>query len=365
MRNADLRRADFSEPVERFYLYTQWLAHNQIAELVGSGESHGVKLYLDLPLGVNPGGYDVWRERDSFVPGANAGAPPDMFFTKGQDWGFAPLHPRHIRENEYRYVRAFLRFQMRHTRLLRIDHVMGLHRLYWVPRGFDAEQGTYVNYPADELQAIFNLESHRNRTQLVGENLGTVPEIVNHGLRRHRVRTMFVVQFEERPDPKAALRPPSALSVASVNTHDTPMFAAHWRGDDLRDSFRLGLLSRAELSKALANRARLKRALMKFLTCQRLLRKRSPAGRDVLEALLVWLGRSPSELVLINLEDLWSEARPQNVPGTSTERPNWRRKARLTLEQIFAKPEVRKLLSKVRFGGYLKPLSRISKFPEK
>ena len=164
---------------------------------------------------------------------ASAGAPPDLFFSKGQDWGFAPLHPRRIRESGYRYVLAFLRFQMHHARLLRIDHVMGLHRLYWVPRGFEARQGTYVNYPAEELHAIFNLESHRNRTRLVGENLGTVPPAVNESMERHGLREMFVVQFEERPDPKAALRSPPALSVASLNTHDTPTFAAHWRGDDL------------------------------------------------------------------------------------------------------------------------------------
>jgi 4-alpha-glucanotransferase len=351
MRDGALHKTNFAEATKRFYLYIQWAAHEQVAQLVTRSESNGVKLYLDLPLGVNPDGYDVWRERENFALGATAGAPPDMFFTKGQDWGFAPLHPRRIRESGYRHLRAFLRFQMRHARLLRIDHVMGLHRLYWVPRGFEAGQGTYVNYPADELQAIFNLESHRNRTLLVGENLGTVPRFVNQSLRRYRVREMYVLQFEERPDPKAALRMPPKLSVTSLNTHDTPTFAAHWRGDDLRDCFRRGLLSRAELNKAARQRKRQLSALTQFLIRLQLLKKRSPRVQDVLEALLVWLQRSPSELILINLEDLWLETRPQNVPGTSIERPNWRRKARLTIEQMFADANVRKLLSQMRSGS--------------
>lgn len=345
MRNGLLRLGDYDQSAKQFHLYTQWLAHEQMQQLAASGEQAGVKLYLDLPLGVNPDGYDVWSERDSFALGANAGAPPDMFFSKGQDWGFAPLHPRGIRGTGYRHLRALLRFQMRHAGLLRIDHVMGLHRLYWVPRGFEASQGTYVNYPAEELHAIFNLESHRNRTVLVGENLGTVPPIVNRSLRRHRIREMFVVQFEGRPDPHAALRRPPALSVASVNTHDTPTFAAHWRGDDLRDCARLGLLSRSELGPALRKRNRLGAALVKFLKSKGLLENRQPQVRDVLRALLQWLNASESELVLVNVEDLWLETRPQNVPGTSGERPNWRRKTRYTLEEIFRNPEFRELVS--------------------
>ena len=188
LRAGRLRAGDYDESTKRFHLYIQWLAHNQVEELVRHGEENGVRLYLDLPLGVNPDGYDVWRERDSFALDASAGAPPDLFFSKGQDWGFAPLHPQRIRESGYRYVLAYLRFQMSRARMLRIDHVMGLHRLYWVPRGFGPAQGTYVNYAAEELHAIFNLESHRHRTLLVGENLGTVPPAVNESMERHGLR---------------------------------------------------------------------------------------------------------------------------------------------------------------------------------
>jgi 4-alpha-glucanotransferase len=244
------------------------------------------------------------------------------------------LHPQRVRENGYQYMLAFLRFQMHHSRLLRVDHVMGLHRLYWVPHGFAARQGTYVNYPAEELYAIFCLESHRNRTRLVGENLGTVPPAVNEGLLRHGLREMFVVQFQEQPNPHSALPTPKALSVASLNTHDTPTFAAHWRGDDLVESVRLGLLPRDQLKAARTNREQIKSAVIEFLKSKGLLKSRKAALREIISALIAWLKASPAEIALINLEDLWLETHPQNVPGTSTERPNWRRKAKLGIEQM-------------------------------
>jgi 4-alpha-glucanotransferase len=233
---------------------------------------------------------------------------------------------------------------MHHARLLRIDHVMGLHRLYWVPRGLEARQGTYVNYPAEELHAIFNLESHRHRTRLVGENLGTVPPVVNQSMARHGLREMFVVQFDLCPDPKTALREPAAQSVASLNTHDTPTFAAHWRGDDLADRIQLGLLRPGELKAAKKYRAQIKTALVRFLKTQGFLKNRKPPLREIVGALLAWLRASPSEIVLVNMEDLWLETRPQNVPGTSDERPNWRRKSRLPLEKILQDKRLRKLL---------------------
>ena len=207
LRGGAIEPGDYDSSAQQFHAYVQWLAHGQMDELIQRSEKHGVKLYLDLPLGVNSDGYDIWRERDSFALGASAGAPPDLFFSKGQDWGFAPLHPRRIRENGYRYVLDFLRFQMHHARLLRIDHVMGLHRLYWVPHGLAARQGTYVNYPAEEWYAIFSLESHRNRTRLVGENLGTVPPAVNESMARHALRAKCSwCNFRSGPIPRPRRR---------------------------------------------------------------------------------------------------------------------------------------------------------------
>src|SRR5262249_45357338 len=154
--------------------------------------------------------------------------------------------PARIRRQRYRYWLEFVRFHMGHTDLLRIDHVMGLDRLYWVPQGFPAPQGAYVTYPAEELHALLSLESHPRKTTLVGENLATVPPAVNRSMKRHRIRQMYVIQSEQRLDSKDALRTPPAQCVASVNTHDMPTFAAPWEGLDLADRVRLGIQKKRE-----------------------------------------------------------------------------------------------------------------------
>jgi 4-alpha-glucanotransferase len=291
-----------------------------------------MSFYLDLPLGVHPYGYDTWRERGSFALDVSAGSPPDAFFTKGQNWGFAPLNPYAMRQNHYRYLLEFLRFKMRHTGFLRIDHVMWLHRLYWIPKGQPASEGAYVRYPAEELYAILSLESHRHKTMLVGENLGTVPPEVNECMARHHLRETYVLQYEAGP--KARLRLPPRHSVASLNTHDMPTFEAFVRGLDIDDRFDLGLIKKSDLAGEHRQRRKIVAAVRKALG----------AKGDLLEFALKFLGQSDAEIVLINIEDLWRETLPQNVPSTSSERPNWRRKLRYAIKEIRANPEVQRLL---------------------
>ena len=360
MRDGHLQTGDFSEAAKNYHLYVQWLAHEQLSALTNDCRARGVQFYLDLPLGVHPAGYDLWRERDAFATGVNVGAPPDVFFSRGQDWGFTPLHPQRLREQGYRYLREVLRFQMRQTGMLRLDHVMSLHRLYWIPQGHSAKQGAYVTYPAEELYAILSLESHRHKTLLVGENLGTVPEEVNDAMARHGLRQMYVVQFAQRTNLRAALVKPPAHSVASLNTHDMPTFAAHWRGLDINDRADLGLFTKAEARKEHARRAELNLAMARFLQGKGLLKGEIRNGvgsirpAAILKACLRWLRPSPAEIVLLNLEDLWEEENPQNVPGTSTERPNWRRKARLSIEQILNNVEIRDVLRTLGGSVYTK-----------
>ncbi len=335
----------YSEEVRDFYLYIQWIAQSQMDDLLASFGADGVRFYLDLPLGVNPDGYDSWRYREFFAAGASAGAPPDSFFTKGQDWGFAPLHPERSREQHYQYVIDYLRFQMRHTGMLRIDHVMGLHRLYWVPRGLPASAGAYVRYPAEELYAILSVESHRHKTMLVGENLGTVPPEVNESMDRHGVRRMYVLQYEQRP--KGPLPKPDHFVAASLNTHDMPTFASHWAGNDIADRASLGLIPKKEIQQFKKVREQLRRTLVKFLKAKSLLLSAEPKTLEILAATLKFLARSPAETVLINLEDLWLEKRPQNTPGTTRERINWRGKSKLSLEQIEKNNQVVKILDEI------------------
>jgi 4-alpha-glucanotransferase len=333
MRQGALRNGDYDAQVQRYFMFVQWLAQGQMDDLLAHCRERAVRFCLDLPLGVNPDGYDVWANQDLFVHGASVGAPPDSFFTKGQDWRFPPLHPARLRQHGYRYFINYISFQMRHTGLLRIDHVMGLHRLWWVPRGASASDGAYVRYNAEDLYAILCLESHRHKTMLVGENLGTVPPEVNQSMKRHCFRGMYVAQYEERDDSRAALSDPPRECVASLNTHDMPMWAAHWRGLDIADRQDLGLLTAQQAREERRRRARRRKALETFLRRRKVLNGPATA-RSVFQAIVAFLSKSKAEIVMVNLEDLWLETRPQNTPGTSTERINWRRKASHTLEYV-------------------------------
>jgi 4-alpha-glucanotransferase len=341
LRDGVLQEEDYDEAARRYHLYVQWVAHEQITSLSEQTRAAGVNAYFDLPLGVHAYSYDVWRERDAFALDVSGGAPPDVVFTKGQNWGFPPLHPEAIREQGYRYVVGYLRHQLQHTGLLRIDHVMGLHRLFWIPKGLEPREGVYVRYPAEELYAVLNLESHRHRAEVVGENLGTVPAYVNATMARHNIKQMYVVQYELNPKARRVLRPLPRGSVASLNTHDMPLFAAYWQGLDIEDRRELGLLNSRGAEIEQKSRRTLERALKRFLKRQRWLDSPSPRPQGFLRGCLAFLSASPAQVVLINGEDLWLETQPQNVPGTHDERPNWRRKARHSVEALREMPTVR------------------------
>ena len=323
-----------------YHLYVQWLAEQQLAAISSASGAGGKPgLYLDFPLGVHGHGYDTWRYRDQFALDACGGAPPDSVFAYGQNWQFPPLHPEHIRADGYGYFIECLRHQLAHASSLRIDHVMALHRLYWIPRAWPAGEGVYVRYRSDELYAILCLESHRHRAAIVGENLGTVPTHVNAALSRRGVLKMYVAQYETQPTAEPLRRVPAG-SVASLNTHDMPPFAGYLRGKDLQDHQRLGLLPKARLRQEQNARRRVRRSLARFFHRRGLLPSPSASDNGLVRASLTWLAASAAAVVLINLEDLWLEAAPQNLPGTGTERPNWRRRARYSLEQFANRPSV-------------------------
>ena len=235
---------------------------------------------------------------------------------------------------------------MERARTLRVDHVMGLHRLFWIPQGMPASRGVYVRYRAPEWYALLNLESQRNQTTVIGEDLGTVPREVNQALDRHAIRRMFVVQYEVHPEKDPPLINPPRACMASVNTHDMPPFAAWWRGEDIPLRQELGLLTDAEVQRALEDLRNTKQRLDAWLGVPP-----RPAGPDAdratLTELLRWLAASDAETVLINLEDLWLETRPQNIPSTGPERPNWKRKAALPWSEFTRDPDVLSVLREV------------------
>ncbi|MCA9202547.1 MAG: 4-alpha-glucanotransferase [Planctomycetales bacterium] len=356
LRSGDLRASDYDAAARDYHLYAQWIASEQLERTLREGQAAGgetAQLYLDLPLGVRRDAYDVWRNRDIFITQSSVGAPPDAIFTGGQNWGFCPLHPDAVRESGYTHVRHYLSRHMHASRMLRIDHVMGLHRLFWIPDGRPASDGVYVRYRADEFYAILSLESHRHRTCVLGENLGTVPPGVNEAMDEHAIRRMFVVQYELQGDQQGGNDPsqppfnaPPSNAVASLNTHDMPMFSAWWRGEDIDDRRAMDLMDDAGRDEEHRIRSELREALTRWTRITRGIEP--PSASDVLTALLTHLAESSAELLLVNLEDLWQETRPQNIPGTWKERPNWRRRASRSLEQLNELQDVLNVLEAVR-----------------
>jgi 4-alpha-glucanotransferase len=352
LRNGTIRSGDYDPAARNYHLYAQWIVQEQLQGLAERANARGQFLYLDLPLGLNGAGYDIWRHRNLFLENVDGGAPPDPVFTQGQNWGFPPMNPEAMRQDRYRYFIAYVRNHLRFARLLRIDHVMGVHRLYCIPSGLGGENGVYLKYPAEELWAILALESHRHKAGIVGENLGTVPPAVNTAMAKHHIRGMYVIQYEimEKPD-DPALKPPPERCVAGLNTHDMPPFRAFLDGADIEDRLDLGFLDTKAARSERQQRGKMKRALAAVVDRGA---GRRPGGQPVPPGMgatylrvLRFLARSRANIVLVNVEDLWQETRPQNVPATSAERPNWRRRVRPSLEQIRRMAGLAEVLSDV------------------
>jgi 4-alpha-glucanotransferase len=345
LRDGIVGDGDFEEEAQRYHLYAQWLAEEQLLALAHKSRGRKPGLYLDLPVGTHPAGYDVWRERAAFALGLAAGAPPDSLFIQGQNWGFPPLHPERLRAQGYRYFIACLRHHLRPASVLRIDHVMSLHHLFVIPPGVPAHEGTYIRYAAEEMYAIVALESRRAKTVVVGEDLGTVPFYVRPALARHRLQRSYILPFEMNPS--GDLHTPAPETLASLNTHDMRPFHGFWRGLDLDDRVELRLLEAREVETERAGREWFRQALAAFLEKRGWVESGHTELEANLRACLRFLAASPAGLVLVNLEDLWLETEAQNTPGTVAERPNWRRKARYSLEAFCQMPAVLDTLHEV------------------
>jgi 4-alpha-glucanotransferase len=344
LKDGHLNEADYEEKSRLYHMYAQWQAYSQVNQITDEAYRRGVTLYFDLPVGTHPEGYDTWRERESFALGAMAGAPPDKVFTQGQNWMFPPLHPVKSRERQYRYFTEYIRHNLRNAGMLRIDHVMGMHRLFWIPEGMDAAHGVYVRYRADELYAISTLESHRNRSIIVGEDLGTVPDYVRPTMSRHGLQRMYIVHYELADNSSPSLHVPHRNVVAGMNTHDMPPFAAFCQGLDVDERLDLGLVTLKEAKAERKRNQKTKSDLIKFLRKKGWLAPDNDSITAVLKACLVFLSASRARYVLVNLEDLWQETKSQNVPSTDDENTNWCRKARYTLEEFCQLTEVRDTL---------------------
>jgi 4-alpha-glucanotransferase len=295
-----------------FFIFLQWLADRQLASAAAAASAMPIGLYRDLAVGVDLASADVWSDPNAFALGLSVGAPPDPLNAAGQNWGLVPFHPRVLRERRYQPFIDLLRANMRHGGALRIDHVMGLRRLFCIPRALPQGGGAYVNYDFDAMLGIVALESVRNRCMIVGEDLGTVPEGFRERTAPARVFSCRVLYFERDWDGR--FRSPDEYpldAVASTGTHDLPTFGGWWRGT--------GQPARDQLLAAFA-----------------------AAGIEVdgnaLTSLLVaayrYLARSRSRLELLQLEDGIGSLDQVNVPGTIDEEPNWQRKLAVPIEAL-------------------------------
>jgi (1->4)-alpha-D-glucan 1-alpha-D-glucosylmutase len=318
--------------------YLQWQADLQLARAQERCSDLGmaVGLYADLAISIGPDGSEAWANQHLYVLGASVGAPPDAFNTRGQDWGLPPLDPWRLREAAYAPLVATLRSNMLRAGALRIDHVMGLARLWWVPAGCEAGEGAYVRYPLEDLLGIVALESHRERCVVIGEDLGTVTDELRRELESNEILSYRLVLFEREG---AEYKPPPAYprrALVAWSTHDLPTFAGWWNGTDLATRGSLGLMDGAQLERARGERQVERAALVAALRREGLVADGTDPGGPFTDELTVavhaFAARSPAAVMVVQMEDVLGVAEQANVPGTVEQHPNWRRRLPLAVD---------------------------------
>jgi 4-alpha-glucanotransferase len=325
----------------RYHLFLQWIAARSLAVAQTAARAAGMRVGLisDLAIGMDPAGSHAWSRQSDLLLGLSIGAPPDLFNPRGQDWGLTGFSPRALLARGFEPFLATLRAALAHAGGVRIDHIMGLMRLWLVPRGAPASEGAYLAYPLEDLLRLLALESHRHGAVVIGEDLGTVPPGFRARLRRAGIAGMDVMWFERT---RLTYRKPTRWrrdAVAMTTTHDLPTVAGWWSGEDIRTRRALGFGAAGEEEERKRDRVRLWRAFTTAGTAQGApppVDRPSPA----VDAALGYVAQSPSPLMLAPLEDLLGlEAQP-NLPGTIDEHPNWRRRLGPAAKDLFDVPEV-------------------------
>ena len=330
----------------RFFQYIQWIASEQLNEVRRTADQAGmpIGLYTDLALGAERNGAEAWMYQSVLALDAECGAPPDAFAPEGQNWGLPPVNPVALRANRYDMLIQLLRKNLRYGGAIRLDHVMALCRLFWIPKGKQPSDGTYVHYPFEDLLAIIALESVRSKTLVIGEDLGTVSDWVREQLAKARVLSYRVFYFERRSD--GAWKSPHEYpeqGLAVVTTHDLPTLTGFWSGEDIQVRAGLGSFrDDATRQQVWEERQRDKGRILAALKQEGLLPNgigdnlaSLPSMTPALcRAIHAYLARTPSWLVLANLEDGLEEISQTNLPGTVENHPNWRRKYASRVEDI-------------------------------
>ncbi len=320
-----------------FYDWLQWVADEQLSESakVAAGAGMTVGLYRDLAVGCAETGAETWANPEAFISGALVGAPPDIFNPAGQNWGLPPFNPHSLREEAYRSFVELVRANMRSAGALRIDHVMGLQRLYCIPVGCSAADGAYIQYQLDDLTRIIALESHRNRCLVVGEDLGTLPDGFQEKMSDAGILSYRVAFFEQDWASGEFISPADypRLALAVAGNHDLPTLIGWWQGRDLDLKKEKGLFPPGEAASQHERRALERESLLKALTAEGLLKPEATPDQFV-QAVHSFLARSASALVILQLDDLLGEQDQVNLPATFLEYPNWRRKYGMSLQEM-------------------------------
>ncbi|MGD8112783.1 4-alpha-glucanotransferase [Vibrio sp. TRT 17S01] len=348
-----------NQDLVHLYMYLQWVADVQIKEAQVLAEEKGMKvgLYRDLAVGVADSGSETWADDGNLILDASIGAPPDVLGPLGQNWGLPPLNPQVLKATGYDAYIKLLQANMKHCGALRIDHVLGLLRLWWIPKGENATKGAYIYYPVEDMLAILALESHRHQCSVIGEDLGTVPDEIVEILRDAGVHSYKVFFFETSKEDGGYISPKHypEQSMSALCTHDMPTLRGFWHCDDLKTGRELGLYpDEAQLEKLFSDRLESKQGILNSVAWHGYLP--DGVGRDaqyvpmdshLAEALQEHVAGGASTLLSVQLEDWLEMDKPVNIPGTVSEYPNWRRKLSMNLDEIFAHQGVNRIAEKL------------------
>jgi 4-alpha-glucanotransferase len=333
----------------RYYAFLQWLADGAFAAAQQAATDAGMRIGLigDLAIGLDGGGAQVGAAPHQFLTGLGIGAPPDMFNPKGQDWGLTSFSPQALVAGGFAPFIATLRATMRHAGGVRIDHAMGLMRLWLVPHGAPPSEGAYLSYPLDDLLRLLALESHRHKAIVIGEDLGTVPSSFRARCRDAGIAGMDVLWFQRERE--RFLAPPEwrADAIGMTTTHDLPTVAGWWRGADLDLRRGVGTVDESEITQRPAERT----ALWQAFTDAGATQGAAPPADDpdpVVDAAVDFVAQGPGPLVMVPLEDIMGVAEQPNLPGTTDQHPNWRRRFPLPADEILRHPAAAKRLGRLK-----------------
>ncbi|MGE5547765.1 MAG: 4-alpha-glucanotransferase [Solirubrobacterales bacterium] len=350
--------ADNRDRVE-FHWWLQFVADEQLEAAQAAGKAAGmdIGLYRDLGVGIAGDGAEAWLEQDSLALGVSVGAPPDPLAPKGQDWGLVPFNPLGLREAAYAPFIGVMAANMSHAGALRLDHAMSLQRLYWVPAGAAADQGAYVRYPVDDLFRLVALESRRHRCLVIGEDLGTVPEGFRDRMDRAGIFAYRVMVFEKAGDRFKAPGEYDRQALCTFSTHDLPSARGWWNASDIVQREKLHLYPRDGMGgEEREARAADRRAIIAALVAEGLLPAdfpeagplSDPQAAALAEGAHAFLERSSSRLMMVQIEDVLAVDTQMNLPGTTTQHPNWRRRFPLDVDALLADARLKDLAARLK-----------------